>query len=101
MSGKNCWRPCKIYGRLIGYPKLKPHDLRHGVAVEVSGQHHGLEHFRALLGRVRLETTQVYWRIQPKELKGVVSLYESSTMALNINEINVVAPTGFEPVFSD
>jgi site-specific recombinase XerD len=35
MTGQNVWRLCKVYGRLIGYPMLKPHDLRHGVALEV------------------------------------------------------------------
>ena len=24
MTGKNVWRLCKTYGRLIGYPELKP-----------------------------------------------------------------------------
>jgi integrase len=33
MTGKNIWRLCKTYGRLIGQPRLKPHDLRHGVAM--------------------------------------------------------------------
>jgi integrase len=32
MTGKNIWRLCRVYGRLIGSPTLKPHDLRHGVA---------------------------------------------------------------------
>ena len=32
MTGQNVWRLCTVYGRLIGYPMLKPHDLRHGVA---------------------------------------------------------------------
>jgi site-specific recombinase XerD len=27
MDGKNIWRLCKTYGRMIGYPMLKPHDL--------------------------------------------------------------------------
>ena len=40
----------KTYGQLIGYPQLKPHDLRHGVAMEVYAQHHDLEQVRALLG---------------------------------------------------
>jgi site-specific recombinase XerD len=80
MSGKNFWRLCKTYGRLIGYPQLKPHDLRHGVAMEVYGQHHDLEQVRALLGHVRLETTQVYARIQPKELKEAVNFYESRAL---------------------
>jgi integrase len=43
MTGKNIWRLCKVYGRIIGYPELKPHDLRHGVAMEVLEQHHDLE----------------------------------------------------------
>jgi integrase len=42
MTGKNIWRLCKVYGRLIGCPELKPHDLRHGVAMELLEQHHGL-----------------------------------------------------------
>ena len=39
-----------MYGRQIGFPELKPHDLRHGVAMEVYGQHHDLEQVRGLLG---------------------------------------------------
>jgi integrase/recombinase XerC len=80
MSGKNIWRLCKTYGRLIGYPQLKPHDLRHGVAMEVYAQHHDLEQVRALLGHVRIETTQVYARIQPAELKAAVNFYESRAL---------------------
>jgi site-specific recombinase XerC len=40
IHGKNLWRPCQTHGRLIGVPELKPHDLRHGVAMEVLEQHH-------------------------------------------------------------
>jgi len=58
MTGKNVWRLCKVYGRRIGYPTLKPHDLRHGVAMEVLGQRNNLEEVRALLGHTRLETTR-------------------------------------------
>src|SRR5262245_8104464 len=58
MTGKNIWRLCKVYGRLIGYPELKPHDLRHGVAMEVLEQHHDLEEVRALLGHARIDTTR-------------------------------------------
>ena len=65
MTGQNIWRLCKVYGRLIGYPELKPHDLRHGVAMEVYSEHRDLEQVRALLGHVRIETTQVYAQIQP------------------------------------
>lgn len=54
------WRLCKVYGRRIGYPMLKPHDLQHGVALEVLEQHHDLEEVRALLGHSRIDTTQIY-----------------------------------------
>ena len=76
MQGKNIWRLCKTYGRLIGYPMLKPHDLRHGVAMEVLEQQHDLEQVRALLGPARIDTTQIYTMIRPSHLKQVVSFYE-------------------------
>ncbi len=76
MTGKNIWRLCKVYGRIIGYPELKPHDLRHGVAMEVLEQHHDLEEVRALLGHVRIDTTQVYTSIRPPQLKRAVEFYE-------------------------
>src|SRR5678815_1411257 len=76
MEGKNIWRLCKTYGRLIGYPMLKPHDLRHGVAMEVLEQQHDLEQVRALLGHSRIDTTQVYASIRPPQLKRAVSFYE-------------------------
>ena len=78
ITGKNVWRLCKTYGRVVGYPMLKPHDLRHGAALEVLEAQRHLEAVRALLGHTRIGTTQVY---------------------ANIKEL--VAPTGFEPVFSD
>jgi integrase len=75
-DGKNIWRLCKLYGRMIGYPMLKPHDLRHGVAMEVLEQRHDLEQVRALLGHARIDTTQIYTMIRPAQLKQAVSLYE-------------------------
>jgi len=50
LLGKNIWRLCKTYGRHIGAPELKPHDLRHGVAMEMLEQHHHVEQVRAPLG---------------------------------------------------
>jgi len=76
MTGKNIWRLCKVYGCLIGYPTLKPRDLRHGVAMEVLEQHHDLEEVRALLGHARIDTTQVYASIRPPQLKRAVAFYE-------------------------
>jgi site-specific recombinase XerC len=76
IQGKNIWRLCKTYGRLIGVPALKPHDLRHGVAMEVLQQHHDLEQVRALLGHTRVDTTQIYAIIRPAQLKRAVAFYE-------------------------
>jgi integrase/recombinase XerD len=76
MTGQNIWRLCKVYGQLIGYPMLKPYDLRHGVALEVLEQHHDLEQVRALLGHARLDTTQIYTTIRPPQLKRAVAFYE-------------------------
>jgi site-specific recombinase XerD len=77
MTGKNIWRLCKLYGQRIGYPRLKPHDLRHGVAMEVLGQRHNLEAVRALLGHARIGTTQIYTMIRPPQLKQAVGFYEA------------------------
>ena len=80
MTGKNLWRLCKTYGRLIGYPQLKPHDLRHGVAMEVYEQHGDLEQVRGLLGHARIDTTQVYAQIRPAQLKQSVAFYEGKAL---------------------
>jgi integrase/recombinase XerC len=82
MTGKNIWRLCKTYGRLIGYPELKPHDLRHGVAVEVLEQRHDLEEVRALLGHTRIDTTQIYTTIRPAQLKRAVAFYEAQAQRM-------------------
>ena len=68
------------YGRIIGYPMLKPHDLRHGVAMEVYEQHHDLEEVRGLLGHTRIETTQLYAQIRPAGLKQAVAFYETKAL---------------------
>ena len=82
MTGQNVWRLCKVYGRLIGYPTLKPHDLRHGVALEVLEQHHDLEEVRALLGHSRIDTTQIYTTIRPPQLKRAMAFYEEKAEAI-------------------
>jgi integrase len=87
MTGKNLWRLCKTYGRLIGYPQLKPHDLRHGVAMEVYEQHGDLEQVRGLLGHARIDTTQVYAQIRPAQLKQSVAFYEGKALEA-LNEVN-------------
>ena len=51
---------------MIGYPALKPHDLRHGVAGEVLEQRHdpGVPQERPHLFEV--DTTQIYTTIRPR-----------------------------------
>ena len=82
IHGKNIWRLCKTYGRVIGVPELKPHDLRHGVAMEVLEQQHDLEQVRALLGHKRIDTTQIYASIRPAQLKRAVAFYEEKAARL-------------------
>jgi site-specific recombinase XerC len=82
MESKNVWRLCKTYRRLIGYPMFKPHDLRHGVAMEVYEQYGDLEQVRGLPGHARIETTQLYAQIRPAALKQAVEFYEAK--ALNV-----------------
>jgi integrase/recombinase XerC len=77
MTGKNIWRLCKVYGPMIGVPELKPHDLRHGVAMEVYEAQQDLEPVRALLGHSRLDTTQIYASIKPPAVKRAVAFYEA------------------------
>lgn len=76
MTGKNVWRLCKVYGGRIGVPDLKPHGLRHGVAMEVLERYHDLEQVRALLGHGRIDTTQVCASIRPPQLKRAMAFYE-------------------------
>jgi integrase/recombinase XerC len=84
MAGKNIWRLCKTYGRLIGCPELKPHDLRHGVAHEVLEQRHDLEEVKALLGHARIDTTQIYTRIRPPQLQRAVAFYDQAARRMLI-----------------
>src|SRR5260370_6124696 len=69
MTGQNVWRLCKVYWRLIGYPMLKPHDLPHGVALEVLEQHHDLAEGPPVLRHSRIDTTQIYTTTRPPPLQ--------------------------------
>jgi hypothetical protein len=70
--------PLQVYGRLLGCPTLTPHDLRHGVAMEVLEQHH--EDIRALLGPARIDTMQIYPNIRPVERKRAAAFYETKAI---------------------
>ncbi|MGQ0809951.1 MAG: hypothetical protein ACT4OO_01830 [Nitrospiraceae bacterium] len=85
MTDKNIWRLCKD-GRYIGYPMLKPYDLRHGVPMEVLEQRHDLVQMRSLLGHARIDMTQIYTMIRPAQLKQAVSFYEEPARQMLINQ---------------
>jgi hypothetical protein len=93
---KNIWRLCKTYGRLIGVPELKPHDLRDGVAMEVLERNHDLEEVRALPGHTRLDTTQIY-AIRPAQLKRAVAFYEDKAARMLSEQTTVRVPIGHGP----
>ena len=61
-------------------PRLGPHDLRHGVAMEVYEQHHDLEQVRGLLDHESIETTQLYAQIRPAALKHAVEFYKAKAV---------------------
>ena len=82
MAGKNVWRLCNVYGRIISYPALRPHDLGHWVAMEVYEDQRDLEPVRALLGHARIDTTQIYASIRPLQLKQAVSFYEEKAVRM-------------------
>ena len=59
---------------------LKPHDLRHGVAMEVYEEHHDLEEVRGLSGHKSIETTQLYAQIRRQRLKHAVNFSEAKAL---------------------
>ncbi len=86
LTGKNIWRLCKVYGRLIGFPELKPHDVRHGVAMEVYEQHHDLEEVRALLSVHRRRQNERVNRVVAEDLAvrpGILRIGEAGTELLS------------------
>jgi site-specific recombinase XerC len=53
-----------------------PEGVEYGVAMEVYEERQDLEPVRELLGHARIDTTQVYARIRPPQLKRAVEFYE-------------------------
>jgi site-specific recombinase XerD len=45
-------------------------------------QRHDLEEVRALLGHARIDTTQIYTKIRPSQLKRAVAFYEDGAERL-------------------
>ena len=124
MTGKNIWRLCKTYGRLIGYPMLKPHDLapwrcdgsagttaRPGTSARAARpcahRHHPDLHddsagaTEASWCRFTKSRRDGCWRVSERQafhVQGPTRMVLKHGVK-NFNKINVVVPTGFEPVF--
>jgi Phage integrase family len=91
-----CW---STWGQRFGYPELKPHDLRQGVAMEVLEQHHDLERVRALLGHACMGTTQFYASIRPPQLKRAMAFYEAERFRkLTAQAARMLSTRGRAPV---
>jgi hypothetical protein len=74
---------CIIPLWLKPFPLLKPHELRHGVAMEVYEQHHDLEEVRApLVHAASRRRTSMEVRIRPPHLKFTVAFYEGRAIRL-------------------
>ena len=48
--------------------------------MEILDAQHDLQAMRAMLGHVRLETTQIYAQIRPAQLKRAVEFYEAKAL---------------------
>jgi len=82
ITGKNIWRLCKTYGRIIGYPMLKPHGLATAWPWRSSSSTTTSRLVRAMLGHTRIDTTQTYAQIRAAQLKRAVEFYDGKAMGL-------------------
>lgn len=63
------------YARRAGLGRLSPHGLRHAFATHLLEGGAELPHLKALLGHRSLATTEIYTRVRPGELLGLVRRY--------------------------
>lgn len=61
-------------GNRVGVKKLTPHQLRHARAIDLRRQGVALEDIKDFLGHKQLQTTLIYARIMPTELKRKIPL---------------------------
>jgi integrase/recombinase XerD len=67
------YRVVKKYGRLVGKPELKPHDLRHAFATRLRELGIDLRIIQELLGHSQLDTTQIYIQVAGVHLEDAIS----------------------------
>jgi hypothetical protein len=86
---------------MIGYPELKPHDLTHGVSMEVLEQHHDLKQVRALLGHARIDTTQIYASPRPLQPQRAVSFCEEARGSMGSTLPGTPGKLGFPAIVAE
>ncbi len=67
------YRTVKKYGKLIGKPELKPHDLRHSFGTRLLEQEIDLRTIQELLGHASLVTTQIYTQVAGTRLEEAIN----------------------------
>ena len=63
----------KRYGRLVGKPELKPHDLRHSFATRLLENGVNIRYVQELLGHSIVATTQVYEQVAGNHLEDAIN----------------------------
>jgi len=67
------YRTVKRYGRLVGKPELKPHDLRHAFATRLLENGVNIRYVQELLGHSSVATTQIYEQVAGNHLEDAIN----------------------------
>ena len=70
------YRMVKKYGRLVGSPEMKPHDLRHSFATRLLERGVNIRAVQELLGHTDLNTTQVYTAVSGQHLEEAIKTFD-------------------------
>jgi len=70
------YRMVKKYGKLVGKPELKPHDLRHSFATRLLERGANLRVVQELLGHASVSTTQIYTQVAGTHLEEAIHLLD-------------------------
>jgi len=76
LKDKGIYNVVKKYGKLVGMPDLRPHDLRHSFAERLIEAGASIRTVQELLGHESLDTTQVYIGVTANHLREAVLLLE-------------------------
>ncbi len=67
------YRTVKKYGKLVGKPELKPHDLRHSFGTRLLELGADLRTIQELLGHASVATTQIYTQVAGTRLEEAIN----------------------------